>query len=80
MSKFYVDYGTGEGNEVVDGSLDDAKIIAVEGVAFTLKDVTIMDEDGNEVARLPWYGVIPADDDVVIARFGSLGFYSYWLE
>ncbi len=80
MSKFYVDYGTGECNELVDGSVDDAKRIAVEGVMFTQKDVTILDEGRNEVARLPWYGVIPSEDDIVIARFGSLGFYGDWLE
>lgn len=53
MSKFYVNFNTGEGNEEVNGTLEDAKRIAVEGITYNQMDITIFDEYENEVARLP---------------------------
>lgn len=37
-----------------------------------------MNEDGEKVAKLTWYGVTPGEDDVVTARFGDFGFYGEW--
>ena len=79
MSRFYVDFNTGEGNEEVNGTLEDAKRIAVEGITYNQMDITIFDEEENEVARLPWYDVKPSDDDVVTVQYGDRGFYSEWV-
>lgn len=78
--RYYVNYGTGAGNEYVDGSLEDAKKVAQEGLAYTQTDVKIQTEEGEDVAVLSWYGVQPKEDDVVIAKFGDYGFYSDWID
>jgi hypothetical protein len=79
MSKYYIDYGTGAGNEWVTGTLEEAKQAAIEGVSFTQTDVVIL-EDGEEVARLVWCGcpADPDDDDIeVVVDFGGFGFYTW---
>lgn len=76
--KYYVNYGTGAGNEYVEGTLDDAKKVAEDGLAYTQTDVKIQTEDGEDVAVLPWYGVVPEEDDVITASFGDFGFYEEW--
>lgn len=77
---YYVIYGTGAGNEEVEGTLEDAMRAAEEGLSYTQKSVKIEDEDGEEVAVLPWYGTAPEEDDVVTCRFGDFGFYGEWYE
>lgn len=75
--RYYIDYGTGAGNEWAEGTLDDAKKAAAEGVRYTQTDAVIL-EDGEEVARLTWCGCQLDDDDIeVIADFGNFGYY-YW--
>lgn len=76
--RYYINYGTGAGNEYVDGTLEDAKKVAEDGLAYTQTDVRIQTEDGEDVAVLNWYGVKPEGDDVVTARFGDFGFYGEW--
>ena len=79
MGKYYIDYGTGAGNEWVTGTLEEAKQAAVEGVSYTQTDVVIL-EDGEEVARLVWCGCPrdPDDDDIeVVVDFGGFGFYAW---
>lgn len=76
--KYYVNYGTGAGDEVVDGTIDEAKKVAEDGIAYTQTDIKIQTEEGEDVAVLPWYGVAPEEDDVVTARFGDFGFYGEW--
>lgn len=76
--KYYVNYGTGAGDEYVEGTLDDAKKVAEDGIAYTQTDIKIQTEDGEDVAVLTWYGVAPEEDDIVIARFGDFGFYGEW--
>lgn len=79
---FRIDYNNGLWDEC-DGTLDDAKAAADEGAAYTQCDITIEDENGEEVARRKWYGVQfdPAEtetteDDVI--QFGSFGFFDRW--
>lgn len=76
--KYYIDYGTGAGNEYVEGTLDEAKKVAEDGLSYTQTDVKVQTEDGEDVAILKWYGVQPSEDDVVTAQFGDYGFYSEW--
>lgn len=45
---YYIDYGTGAGNEYVDGTLDDAKKVAEDGIAYTQTDVKIRTEHGED--------------------------------
>ena len=33
--KYYIDYGTGAGNEYVEGTLDEAKKVAEDGLSYT---------------------------------------------
>ena len=76
-NKYYIDYGTGAGNEWVEGTLEDAQKTAAEGVNYTQTDAVIL-EDDEEVARLAWCGFPPDDDDIeVVADFGDFGYY-YW--
>jgi len=77
MGKYYIDYGTGAGNEWVTGTMEDAKKVAAESVTYTQTDVVIL-EDGDEVARLVWYGCPPDKDGVeVVKSFGNFGFYTW---
>lgn len=76
VERYYIDYGTGTGNEWVEGTLDDAKQTAAEGVTYTQTDAVIL-ADGEEVARLVWCGCPPDDDIDVVVRYGDFGFY-YW--
>lgn len=78
MNKYYINYGTGAGNEYIKGTLEEAKKVAEDGLAYTQTDVKIQTEDGEDVAALNWYGVQPEEDDVVTARFGDRGFYGEW--
>lgn len=77
---YLVNFGTGAGNETVNGTIENAKRVAEDGLAYTQTDVKIQTQDGEDVAVLPWYGVAPEDDDVVTARFGDYGFYGEWYE
>ncbi len=76
--KYYIDYGTGAGNEYLEGTLGEAKKVAEDGLSYTQTDVKVWTEDGEDVAILKWYGVQPNEDDVVAAQFGDYGFYSEW--
>lgn len=78
--RYYINYGTGAGNEYVEGTIDDAKKAAEDGLAYTQTDVKIQTEDGEDVAVLNWYGVSPEENDVVTARFGDYGFYGEWID
>lgn len=84
MDEYYIMYGTGAGDEVFNGSLEDAMKIAEEGTSYTQNSVAICVKDENEesgyktVAILPWYGVEPSEDDEVVVQFGDLGYYGAW--
>lgn len=79
---FTINYNNGLWDEC-DGTLDEAKAMADECVGYTQCDITIEDENHEEVAHRRWYGV-PFDpsetettEDEVI-QFGSFGFYDRW--
>ena len=76
--RYYINYGTGAGDEYVDGTIEDAKKVAEDGLAYTQTDVKIQTEDGEDVAVLNWYGVKPEENDAVTAQFGDYGFYGEW--
>lgn len=80
--KYIINYNTGAGNEMVEGSLDDAMRIATENLSYTQEDVKIYAADttidDEPVAILRWYGCAPSDDDVVTCKFGDFGFYGEW--
>jgi len=76
---YYVNFGTGAGNYGSDSALGDL-IERVNGeLTYTQEPVKIEDETGNVVARLPWYGVEPSEDDEITEQFGTYGFYGAWI-
>jgi hypothetical protein len=79
IAMYTINYGTGV-IETVEGSLEEAKAEAVEGMAYTQQNVRIFNEDGAEVLVSYWYGVEPSEDDEVLMQFGSYGFYAEWTE
>ena len=82
MSRYYVNYNTGAGNEWAD-TLEAAKALADEGAAYTQVPIVIEDEDGNVVARRPWWGVAyDADEDADEAPicFGDFGYFGDWID
>lgn len=88
--KYFVDYGTGAGNFEFEGTLEEAKKKAEEGICYTQSNVTIYDAemmskaftsedvDRAAVAVLRWVGVPATEDDDVVADYGNFGFYSGW--
>ena len=79
-NKFLIDYQTGAGNEEA-ATIEEAKALAVEGLAFTQESVIIRDLETNEsVAKLPWYKTAAEEDDEVTESFGDLGFYGVWID
>lgn len=83
---YIVDFGTGTGSETAY-SLEDAMKKAEAGIAYTQKDIRILDETERSpwstdpepvVAILPWYGVKAGADDEVVQGFGEYGFYGPW--
>ena len=75
---FYVNFNTGAGNYKSDLELPKLMEDVEQNLSYTQATVTIEDENGNEVAWLPWYGVEPEDEDAVTARFGNFGYYGEW--
>lgn len=83
MAKYYIEYGTGDGNEWVEGTLEEAMEIADKGVGYTQSGVEIQDEDGEPIVKRKWWGyefdpeTDPTDEDEIIS-FGSYGFCGPW--
>lgn len=80
--KFYIDYGTGAGNEIIEGTIEDAKREADEGICYTQTDCKIYEgesNDGNLIVTRHWWGCEPTDEDEEddIIKVGG-GFYSEW--
>ena len=76
VGRYYIDYGTGAGNEWITGTLEEAKQTAAESVTYTQTDAVIL-EGGEEVARLVWCDFPPDDDIEVVVDFGGFGFYTW---
>lgn len=79
---FTINYNNGLRDEC-DGTLGEAKAMADEHAGYTQCDISIEDENREEVARRRWYDVPfdpseteTAEDDVI--QFGTLGFYDRW--
>ncbi|MEG2812989.1 MAG: hypothetical protein RSA79_00155 [Oscillospiraceae bacterium] len=80
---YLIDYNTGAGNAQITGSLDKAKKNAIDGMAYTQKNVDICLISGNDVyvvSTSRWYGTEPSEEDDVLCKFGSSGFYEDWVD
>lgn len=82
MDKYYIDYGTGAGNEWAP-TVEAAKKIADNGAAYTQRAIVIEDESGQEIARRQWWGVRydPGETDekeTDIIDFGDFGYFGAW--
>ena len=78
--KYYINYNTGAGNEWAD-TLEEAKRMADDGAAYTQQPIVIEDEDGNEIAHRPWWGVQYDEDEgdeTDPVCFGSFGYFGDW--
>lgn len=78
--KYYIDFCTGAGNFYVEGDIEAAKKEAEKYLAYTQKDVKIINENGYEVSRLLWCGTAPDEDETVTAQFGTFGYYGEWID
>lgn len=76
---FLVNFNTGAGNFKSDKELDELMNEVLKEVTYTQESIKIENEDGNVVARLPWYGVSADEDDTILVDFGSNGFYGEWI-
>lgn len=81
MEKYFINYHTGAGNEIIEvNDLDEAKEIAFDGIAYTQSDITIETLEGEVITKAKWWGVIPdedvADEDV-LTTIGN-GYYQVW--
>jgi hypothetical protein len=81
MSKYFINYGTGVGNEWVDGTLEDAMKTADENATYTQEPICIQNENGDVITGRSWYGIAydenenDCEDPI---KFGSYGFYADW--
>lgn len=76
---YRIDYNTGAGNVEGIATLEEAKELAVDGMAYTQENVDIMDEEtGEVVTRSQWIGVKKEEDNEALATFGDYGYYSDW--
>ena len=84
--KYYVDFKTGRGNQIVEGTLEEAIKVATENIAYTKENVCIYDYEeykkfGNFIQPLAisyWVDTFPEEDEEQeepIATFGSFGYY-----
>ncbi|MED4352196.1 hypothetical protein P9265_07585 [Schinkia azotoformans] len=79
MEKYIINYHTGVMKQVEVESLNEAKEIAKEGIAYTQENVTIESEGGEVITAANWYAVEPEEDDEVLVQVGG-GFYQVWTD
>ena len=80
MKKYYVNFGTGAGNQEVE-TVEDGMAYAGENASYTQQRIEIRRmEDEEVVAYLPWWGTKAEEDDAVTCNFGDYGFYGEWIE
>jgi len=78
MEKYMVDYGTGAGNSY-HATIDEAKIVAKNGMAYTQQSVKIVDTTTDSLVAISrWWSVAPNDESEVLCQFGSSGYYADW--
>lgn len=75
--KYFVDFGTGAGDEYAD-TLEEAMEIAIEDSSYTQETIKIFKGE-NQVAELPWWGVKAEEGDIVTVNCGDFGFYGEWI-
>lgn len=92
MSKYYIDYGTGAGNEVVEGSIGDAQERADTGACYTQCSITIYEVDEQAKLLMPiyqrdWCGVAFDEEQAELYEdgenadvldYGDFGYYAPW--
>lgn len=79
--KYFIDYGTGAGNEWVSGTLADAKAVADDGARYTQCSIMICNEDLEPVGGRMWIGRShdpDTDPDTDPIEFGAFGYYGDW--
>lgn len=74
---YHINHGTGAGDSTAE-TLDQARAIAERDASYTQVAITITDDDGNVVARLPWWGIAASEDDEPVVDYGSFGFFGPW--
>ena len=78
---FIIDYGTGAGNDTAE-TIEQAKKIADDNATYTQCSITILDDDGDEVASRRWIGKqYDPDQDACCENrldFGSFGYFADW--
>ena len=92
MARYYINYGTGAGNEWITGTLEDAQTAADAGAAYAQESISIYDEDGynathgeyaqdaDPVCMRRWWDVKfdPAEDDAPESDIISYGDCGYY--
>lgn len=73
---YVINYNTGV-VEKVEGTLEEVKQRAYEGMAYTGHSVNIEDEEGTVVSQSVWWGVLPEEHDEVLVQIAN-GFYQEW--
>lgn len=77
---YVIDYCNGFVEEVDCVDLEAAKEEAVKGMRYTQSNVQIKSAEGEVLSTSHWWSVEPTEDDVVLERFGSYGFYGDWID
>lgn len=81
MKKYLINFLTYGEDLEFEGTLDDAKKAAENGISYTQESIAIKDANtGDVVSTLPWWPVEPNEDDIVTARYGDYGFYGEWVD
>jgi len=75
---YFVNFGNGIGRDFFNKNLAEVMTLAEKEITYNQCAMVVLDDDGDVVARLPWWGVAPEDDDVVTSSYGSFGFYGEW--
>lgn len=75
MATYTINYHTGV-TEEFEGTLEEAKQSALEGISYTQEHVSI-EQDGEQVTIARWVGVEAYEDDEVLVHVGD-GFYQNW--
>lgn len=79
--KYYINYGTGAGNEWMEGTLEEAKQTADQEISYTECSVSIYDENMNFVCKRKWYDCLTDIDDCIDPiQFGDYGFFDDWCD
>lgn len=88
--KWYVNFGTGEGDEYIEGELDTALAFADNSAAYTSADIKVYSvDDEGKISETPacmrWWVGIKFDPDLYedgeyadIIDFGEFGYYDEW--